>query len=179
MMRDSLDYVEHLLLNARFCERLQLANGYAPETMGVALPNELANLFLEHCKRTNSLDSGLTALALFNEMRAEPPQLPDRYLSAYVSDALLLRFSEVDLAGAGYPTLCADAVANARGAVDLAQQAAATNPEGLLTLAKTELLLGRLLRGSGRLSRGGRARARCTYGLRGTTRRCAASDTPQ
>jgi CHAT domain-containing protein len=145
MMRDSLDFAEHLLLSVRFCQRLELANSYAAETIGIALPNERANLLLEHCRRNNSLDSGLAALALFNELSPEPPQLMDHYVAALVSDVLLVRFDEVTLAAAGHPTVRAEAVAHARAAVDLAQQVAVSSPEELLALAKMELLLSRLL----------------------------------
>jgi tetratricopeptide (TPR) repeat protein len=143
----SLDFASHLLLNVRFCERLRLANDYQSESTDIPLLNEEANLFLEHCKRTSSLDTGLRALALFEylvESQDEAAAM-DHYIIAIASDVLLVRFSEMELAYAGRTTLRADAVQHARSAVALAGKKAASDPTALLNVSKTEVLLSRLL----------------------------------
>ena len=122
-----------------------MANEYPPETVGIALSNELANLWLEHCRRTDSLESGLRASALFIEIGAQPPGLNDHYVIALTCDVLLLRFNEVTLAAEGYPSLRADAIAHARSAAAIAESRLAVDPNGALTLAQTEVLLSRLL----------------------------------
>jgi tetratricopeptide (TPR) repeat protein len=144
LSRLSMDFASHLLLNVRFCERLRLANNYPPETIGVALLNEEGNLWLEHCKRTSSLETGLLALELFEQLGAQQRD-GAHYIIAYVSDVLLLRFSETELAVGGRPALRSDAVLHGRAALRLAEQEAESDPNGLLTLAKIEVLLGRLL----------------------------------
>lgn len=142
----SLDFAGHLLLNVRFCERLRQVNDYPPELIDIPILNLEANFLLEHCKRTESLDSGLNALDLFEYVSSLPEHKGSAdYVIAHASDILLVRFSESELAAAGRPTLRADAIERARSVVAAAQQEFASNPAKLFNVAATEVLLSRLL----------------------------------
>lgn len=138
------DFAGHLLLAVRFCRRLSMANDYPPDTIGIALPNFEANLLLEHCKQTSSLESGIRALELFEELATQSVSDPN-YVIAYASHLLLVRFSEVELAFAGHPTLRSDGIRHARKALDLAERAVGTGAEDLLAVAQIEVLISSLL----------------------------------
>ena len=138
------DFAGHLLLGVRFCRRLSMVNDYPPDTIGIALPNFEANLLLEHCKQTSSLETGTRALELFEELGTLSVG-SSNYTIAHASHVLLVRFSEAELAFAGYPTLRSDAIGHARAALDLAEKEAVTRDNGWLAVAQIEVLLSSLL----------------------------------
>jgi tetratricopeptide (TPR) repeat protein len=140
----SADFAGHLLLGVRFCRRLSIANDYPLDTIGIALPNLEANLLLEHCKQTSSLETGIRALELFEELGTRSVGDPG-YIIAHASHILLVRFSEVELASVGHPTLRADAIRHARTALELAKEEVGTRADGSLAVAQIEVLLSSLL----------------------------------
>jgi hypothetical protein len=140
-----MDGPAHLLIAARFCARLRYANEYDPETVGIALENEEANLYLGHCKQTGEIVTGLRALALFEELATRSDDiLMGHHVVSIAAHALLLRFTEAELASAGFPTVRADALAHARAAVELLEHRE-RDEETLIDLAKCEALLCQLL----------------------------------